>query len=397
MRATTLPPHDALLDPLPFELPAALAALEPPETRGLGGARDDVRLMVSHVVGDAITHVRFRDFPEFLTSGDVLVVNTSATINAALDAWRGGGKERRGERVAIHLSSPLPRGDWRSAIASWRTADSQQPAASSRWVIELRRLTADGTAPLLDARAGERLILSGGATAMLVEPFLVPPEDVAAGGQVRLWVAELACPGGVLAFAAQHGSPIRYKYVRERWPLAYYQTFFATEPGSAEMPSAGRAFTREIVEQLDKNGVRIARVVLHTGVASLERGERPYPERYRVPRETAELVNQARAAGHRVVAVGTTVVRALETVASEDGGVRPAEGWTDLVVTPERGVRVVDAILTGLHEPRSSHLAMLEALAGRRHLAVAYEAALSHRYLWHEFGDLHLILRGPAL
>ena len=167
---------------------------------------------------------------------------------------------------------------------------------------------------------------------------------------------------------------------------------FATEPGSAEMPSAGRAFTPRVVKRLERIGVRVVPLVLHTGVASLEADESPYPERFRVPVGTAEAVNQAHEAGHRVVAVGTTVVRALETVASLTGRVGQGEGWTDLVITPERGLYAVDAILTGLHEARSSHLAMLEALAGQRHVAVAYEAALENRYRWHEFGDLHLIL-----
>jgi S-adenosylmethionine:tRNA ribosyltransferase-isomerase len=123
-------------------------------------------------------------------------------------------------------------------------------------------------------------------------------------------------------------------------------------------------------------------------VSSQERGERPYPERYRVPRATAERVNAAR----RVIAVGTTVVRALETVADEDGTVHAGEGWTSLVVTPERGVRAVDGLITGWHEPDASHLLMLEAIAGRELLGRSYAAAVSHGYRWHEFGDSHLIL-----
>jgi len=197
---------------------------------------------------------------------------------------------------------------------------------------------------------------------------------------VRLWDARLACPGGVLAYATEHGSPIRYSYVHDRWPLSTYQTVFAAESGSAEMPSAGRPFSAEMVHALEANGVRIAPIVLHTGVASLEAGEAPYPERYRVPPSTADAVNHARRSGGRIVAVGTTVVRALETVASEDGTISAGAGWTDLVITPERGVRVVDALVTGLHEPRASHLAMLEAISGRRHLAVAYAAALREQY-----------------
>jgi S-adenosylmethionine:tRNA ribosyltransferase-isomerase len=352
---------------LDFELPEALVAREPPEARGL--TRDSVRLMVSRVADDTVVHSRFHDFPEFLAPGDVLVVNASATINAAIDAWREGPTGR--ERIELHLSTPLPDG---------------------RWVIELRRLTVAGTAPLFTARAGERVELAGGATALLTEPFRpggagpIAPDD-----RVRLWSAEFTAPAGALAHFTAHGWPIRYDYVRRRWPLSYYQTVFAAEPGSAEMPSAGRAFTAEIVERLKRKGVRIAPLVLHTGVASLEDDEPPYPERYSVSAATAELVNQAHAAGDRVVAVGTTVVRALETVASPDGRVEPGEGWTELVVTPERGVFAVDAMLTGLHAPRASHLAMLETIAGRGHLELAYRAALRHRYLWHEFGDLHLI------
>jgi S-adenosylmethionine:tRNA ribosyltransferase-isomerase len=127
-------------------------------------------------------------------------------------------------------------------------------------------------------------------------------------------------------------------------------------------------------------------------VASLEAHETPYPERYEVPGPTARLVNATHAAGGRVVAVGTTVVRALETAVDDDGIVHPGHGWTDLVVTPERGVRAVDGLLTGWHEPEASHLLMLEAVAGRRALELAYGAALAAGYRWHEFGDIHLIL-----
>ncbi|HEY1016661.1 MAG TPA: S-adenosylmethionine:tRNA ribosyltransferase-isomerase, partial [Herpetosiphonaceae bacterium] len=189
-----------------------------------------------------------------------------------------------------------------------------------------------------------------------------------------------------------HGNPIRYGYAEAAWPATAYQTVYATEPGSAEMPSAGRAFTPELLTRLTAGGVQIAPLLLHTGVASLEAHEPPYEEWYRVPEPTAQLVNAARAAGRRVIAVGTTVVRALETVADERGTVHPGSGWTTLVITPERGIRAADGLLTGLHEPKASHLMMLEALAGRQHLRRTYAEALRERYLWHEFGDLHLLL-----
>jgi S-adenosylmethionine:tRNA ribosyltransferase-isomerase len=134
-----------------------------------------------------------------------------------------------------------------------------------------------------------------------------------------------------------------------------YQTVFATEPGSAAMPSAGRPFTAELVTRLVSNGVQIAPLVLHTGVASLESHEPPYEEYYRVPRATAERVNAARRGGHRIVAVGTTVVRALETVTDEDGDTHPGDGWTRLVVTPDRLLRSVSGLITGStsHAPRT--------------------------------------------
>ena len=240
---------------------------------------------------------------------------------------------------------------------------------------------------------------------MLHAPYL--SESTRSRG-TRLWISSLELPGPIDEYLELHGSPIRYRYVRETWPASYYQTVYATEKGSAEMPSAGRAFTPESITRLVARGIQVAPLILHTGVASLEEDEPPYEEFYRVPPETARLVNTAHAAGRRVVAVGTTVVRALETVADQQGITHPGEGWTGLFVTPERGIRAVDAILTGLHEPRSTHLAMLQALAerepaapasnrpptlaGREHLEVAYAEALREGYLWHEFGDLHLIL-----
>ena len=157
------------------------------------------------------------------------------------------------------------------------------------------------------------------------------------------------------------------------------------------MPSAGRAFTPELITRLVARGVQVAPLLLHTGVASLEDHEPPYEEYYEIPAASARLINQARREGRRVIAVGTTVVRALETVVA-DGEVHPGQGWTGLVITPQRRLRAVSGLLTGLHEPRASHLAMLAALAGEAHLRLAYAEALRERYLWHEFGDLHLIL-----
>jgi S-adenosylmethionine:tRNA ribosyltransferase-isomerase len=348
--------------PLDFHLPPELEASEPPEARGI--ARDGVRLLVSQGPRPQITHAQFREISAFLAEGDTFVVNTSGTLNAALPAHAGS------RRLEIHLSTQRPDG---------------------RWVVELRAPEGHMTRPYRDGYVGMTLELPGHASATLDAPYPITLQPIGATPS-RLWLSTLDLPDPLHSYLDRYGAPIRYSYVTRDWPSEYYQTVYATEPGSAEMPSAGRAFTPELITKLVTSGVRIAPLLLHTGVASLEDHEPPYEEYFRVPAATARLVNETRAAGQRVVAVGTTVVRALETVSDDAGVAHAGEGWTDLVITPERGVRVVDGLLTGLHEPRASHLAMLEAICGHRHLERAYAAALRGRYLWHEFGDLHLIL-----
>ncbi len=355
--------RDPEIIPFDFVLPPALEAHEPPEARGL--ARDDVRLLVSSRADDRIVHARFGNLPDYLRAGDLLVINTSGTLNAAVLAARADGTV-----VEVHLSTRLP-GDL--------------------WAVELRTHAERGTEPLSTGRAGETLRLPAGGAMTLLTPYRADQRRMPEA-RVRLWIATLAAPQPLPAYLDQHGFPIRYQYVDAAWPLPYYQTVYATEPGSAEMPSAGRAFTPELITRLVARGVQVAPLILHTGVASLEAHEPPYEEFYRVPVETAAAVNAAHARGGRVIAVGTTVVRALETVADADGTTHPGEGWTTLVVTPQRGVRAVDALLTGFHEPQASHLAMLEAIANRGHLHAVYDEALRGRYLWHEFGDLHLLL-----
>ena len=341
-----------------FDLPCALEAREPPEARGL--ARDDVRLMVASRATGSVEHARFRDLPEHLRPGDLLVVNVSATLPAAVP-----GTLASGERVELRFATAAPdlelHGSW--------------------WIVELR--SAGGAAPHRGARAGARVALPGDASVDLVAPY--------AGG-ARLWLARVHAHAPLREFLAAHGRPIRYGYVDREWPLEAYQTAFATEPGSAEMPSAGRPFTPELIATLAARGVLVAPLVLHTGVSSLERDEAPYPERYAVPEETARLVNAVRWWGGRVIAVGTTAVRALETVADEAGSVSAGEGWTRLVVSRRRGLRAVDGLITGWHEPEASHLGLLEAAAGPELLERSYAEALREGYLWHEFGDSHLIL-----
>jgi S-adenosylmethionine:tRNA ribosyltransferase-isomerase len=350
-----------------FELPDELSATGPPEARGL--ARDEVRLLVADG-RRPVRHARFRELDRHLRPGDLLVVNTSATVSAAVDGTRFG-TGRRILPTVVHVATSLDDG---------------------RWVVELRSAP-DGSRPVLDARPGERIRLPDGATLTLLGPHREPAAgpDAVGGDGVRLWrAATLADLGGVLR---RHGRPIRYGYVDGEWPLSAYQTVFAREPGSAEMPSAGRPFTAELVTRLVTAGVLVAPVVLHTGVSSLESHEPPPAERFAVPAATAALVNWTRGRGGRVIAVGTTVTRALESAAADDGTVTAQASWTDLVLGPHRPARVLDGLVTGLHAPGASHLLLLEAVAGARVVRQAYDAALERRYLWHEFGDTSLLLR----
>jgi S-adenosylmethionine:tRNA ribosyltransferase-isomerase len=339
---------------LRFALPPALEASAPPEARGL--TRDAVRMMVAHRHDSSVIHANFSDLPGVLDEGDLVIVNTSGTLAAELAAT-----DPDGQSLVVHLSTELPAG---------------------LWTVELRR---DGQ-PYFDGHAGDRLALPAGGSLSLLSPY--------AGHElgVRLWVASLVLGEPLLGYLSAHGSPIRYGYVQGDWPISMYQNVYATEPGSAEMPSAGRPFTPEVLTRLVARGIGVAPVLLHTGVASLEASEAPYPEYFRVTPNAARRVNEARRAGGRVIAVGTTVVRALETVVDDRGEVSPGRGWTETVVTPEHPVRSVDGLLTGWHEPEASHLAMLEAIAGRELLERSYAAAVSEGYLWHEFGDVHLVL-----
>jgi S-adenosylmethionine:tRNA ribosyltransferase-isomerase len=347
---------------VPFELRSALEAHEPPEASGRG--RDDVRLMVSRTASGEVSHHSFAALPDILLPGDLIVVNNSATLPAAVTgalAPAGAWPDRA--ELTVHFSTAMPEGDW---------------------LVELRSGRSPATVPFGGGAAGQQLQLPGGAVLTLTASF-----------SPRLWRARLST--AVIPYLLRQGQPIRYSYVPRPWPIKAYQTVFATRPGSAEMPSAARPFTPEIVTRLVSRGIAIAPITLHTGVSSLEGGELPYPESYDVPAATARLVNITRQAGGRVIAAGTTVVRALESaaVASEPASrrsVTASAGWTSHVVTRRSGVATVDGLLTGLHEPRSTHLWMLAAFADEDLLSRCYQAAADRGYRWHEFGDVHLLL-----
>lgn len=390
---------------LDFHLPKNLEAHEPPEARGQ--RRDGVRLLVGAataglvsgqvsggvsglasggVSGEAsgganrgasglasgqangagsgeargepsgeVSHHRFTDLPDLLRPGDVLVVNTSGTLPAAVPI----------------VERPL-------------TAHFSTEQRDGRWLVELRGNAGKATKPYAGGAPGERLTLLGGGALTLRERY----------SRERLWIADVDTGRyrSVSRLLAEQGRPIRYDYVRKPWPLSYYQTVFARVPGSAEMPSAARPFTAEVVTRLVAAGVLVVPIVLHTGVASPEAHERPYPEWFSVPEVTARVVNQAKRAGGRIIGVGTTAVRSIESATDEQGVVHERSGWTELIITPDRGVRVIDGLLTGFHEPKASHLDMLAAIAPADLLERCYAAAIEGGYLWHEFGDVNLLL-----
>ena len=340
---------------------ASEIAPRPAEWRGL--ARDRVRLLVGTPRG--ITHARFDDLRTHLRAGDVLVVNNSATVAGEIDAVLDGVP------IVLHVSAALDDGDR---------------------VVELRSAP-DAARAILDAAAGD-LIHVGPVTVTLRSSWPTDEPSSPTGEGNRLWRALV--DGDLGAALERAGRPIAYGYLDRRYPLAAYQTVFGTRPGSAEMASAGRPFTEALVTSLVSRGITFAPVTLHTGFSSQEAGEAPGPEWFEVPEASARLINAARAGGGRVVAVGTTATRAVES-AVRDGVVVPASGWTDRVITPAAAPEVVDGLITGWHDPHASHLLLVEAVAGRALTQAAYDEAVAHGYLWHEFGDSALFLPDEGL
>jgi S-adenosylmethionine:tRNA ribosyltransferase-isomerase len=362
-----------------FTFPKDRTATEPPEHRGL--RRDGVRLMVATPAG--IRHTSFFRLSDQLSAGDVLVVNTSATVPGQLDGTRSGSA------VVVHIANRL--GDGTRAV-------------------ELRTAP-DASAPVLDGEVGERISLPASGVLELIAAY---PELRASGIAAdskrdaraahqrngssptgvgnRLWRGRVSVSQSLSDYLWEHARPISYGYLNGSFPMSAYQTIFALCPGSAEMPSAARPFSAELVARLVARGVIFAPITLHTGLSSQDAGEAPQREWFEVSETTAHLVNSSRARGSRVVAVGTTATRAIESAARPDGIVAAASGWTDLVISSERPVRVVDGLITGWHNPEASHLLLVESVVGAELTQRAYDAAVAENYLWHEFGDSCLLL-----
>ena len=334
-----------------FNVPPDSIATNPPEFRGV--PRDGIRMMAATPSG--MSHHVFSDLADLLDPGDLLVVNNSGTLKAAIDL---------DDDTMIHFSTRLPGG---------------------LTVVEPRRREGDRSLPGSGTR-GENLALPGGAYLELLAPYAT--DSV----RQRLWVARLEANTDLTGLLRRFGRPIQYAGLDRRIAIENYQTAFARIPGSSEMPSAGRPFSPNLVAEMVGKGIGFSTITLHTGVSSLEVGEKPYAEWFDVPEATAASVNAAHARDGRVVAVGTTVVRALATTTEVSGVTHPGRGWTEVVVTPHTKIPSVTGLITGWHEPRSSHLDILRALAPEEILEESYREALAEGYLWHEFGDSHLLL-----
>ncbi|HYJ06062.1 MAG TPA: S-adenosylmethionine:tRNA ribosyltransferase-isomerase [Chthoniobacterales bacterium] len=348
------------MPPFTFTLPDELSAKEPPERRGLG--RDQVRLLVIERKSDVVSHAKFEQLGEFLRTGDLLVFNSSRTLPAALEACC----TKHGPCIQVRLAQHLPDDSW-LALLVCKAGDPFGCGLRSGMQLEFT-----------DDLAGE----------VFDRDARIP----------RLWKIRFSKTGTELIdLIYRIGEPVRYEYVSAPWDLSYYQTVYAKEPGSAEMPSAGRAFTWKSLFDLRRRGIDFAYLILHTGLSSylddeLDRTQPASEEEYFLSEAAGGKINATRECGDRVIAVGTTVVRALESIADANGRVLPAHGYTRLHIAEGHELKAVDGLLTGLHEPKASHLDLLSAFAPAEKIHAAYNEAIQQRYLWHEFGDLNLIL-----
>lgn len=330
-------------------------AMSPPEIYGLG--RDDVRLMTIDRKTGATGHHSFQDIAQFFEPGDLLVVNNSATIPAALLA----SIEDKAHQV--HLAA---RQSARQVIIELRQSDGTP---------DERPLDAETPVHILNASGH---VLSQG---LVLEKF--HPRS-------RFWT--VCTDHDWYELATREGLPIRYHYVDRPYPINYYQTVFGKIPGSSEMPSASRPFTTDIVDQLKEKGVEIVELTLHTTVSSHEVNDDDpnpplVPEWYDISPTTQSAILLAQRENRSIIALGTTVVRAIETWAQT----RRSQGWTTHLVTPHSQPKVTSGLVTGMHDSFTSHLWLIYAFVPADTLIAAYRQAQAHGYRWHEFGDLTYI------
>ncbi|HEX7064086.1 MAG TPA: S-adenosylmethionine:tRNA ribosyltransferase-isomerase [Bacillales bacterium] len=336
---------------LTFKLPESLNAISPAEHRGI--RRDHVRMMVINRENNRTSHDHFHHLGHYLKSGDLLVLNNSRTIPAVLHAE----VQRNGKRIAEEIEIRLAH---RKSDAEWQVVHKGK-----------------------DVKIGDCIIFSDRLSAVVIrteESFTI----------LRFSLSGISLYNEIYTL----GEPIRYSYIKEKWGLDDYQTVYGSVPGSVEMPSAGRPFSWEMLLALRKQGIRLAFLTLHTGLSDLldgREGAHINTEEYILPAETVEAVKKTKTEGGRVIAVGTTVVRTLETAANA-GKLAPSSGWTDLYIHEKYPLRITDGLITGFHEPEASHLDLLSAFLDKDRLYDNYQRAIVEKYLWHEFGDINVII-----
>jgi S-adenosylmethionine:tRNA ribosyltransferase-isomerase len=352
-RRTPADPSDYEIGAYEYRLPPDLIAQQPLAERGSS------RLLVLERATGVLSHRSFSDLPELLRPGDLLVVNRSRVFAARLLGRREGG-----------------------GAAEILLVRRREPTVWSAMV-----------------RPGRRL--RPGAVVDVAEGFQVRIEDTPASGGLRTVRLLLDGPDPDAALE-RHGHVPLPPYIRRadaREDRERYQTVFAREMGSVAAPTAGLHFTPELLDRLRTHGVGSTELVLHVGPGTFRpvevddvREHRVESERFFIPEETAAAIDRARAEGRRVVAVGTTTTRALESALDDAGRLRPGDGETTLVVVPGFRFRVVDALLTNFHLPRSSLLLLVSAFAGRERVLAAYAEAARHRYRFYSYGDAMLVV-----
>jgi S-adenosylmethionine:tRNA ribosyltransferase-isomerase len=320
---------------------------------------------------------RIRDMPSWLVPGDLVVVNDAATLPASFRAT-----DPRGVEIELRLAADMGDGRWRAVVfgeGDWRTRTEDR-----------------STPPLL--APSDRLHISSEPGRRTEDDFLTATVEEVAPLAPRLVIVRFSLQGAALWLALyRYGRPVQYSHLAGTLQVWHAQTPFASRPWAVEMPSAGRPMAWGLVAEMRSRGIRLAALTHAAGLSatgdSAIDATLPFPERFDLPRRTIEAIAQARAEGRRVVAVGTTVVRALEGCAAMHGGELVAgEATTDLRIGPGFRPRIVDGVLSGLHDVGSSHRALLRAFAPESLLAGAFAHAEASGYLGHEFGDACLIL-----
>ncbi|KHF39721.1 S-adenosylmethionine:tRNA ribosyltransferase-isomerase [Halalkalibacter okhensis] len=329
----------------PFVIPQHLHASLPAEVRS--HQREAVRLLVQNRQTGHVTHDTFAHLSNYLKKGDVLILNKSRTIPAVL-------------YTTDHIEVRLAR---KCSTDIWEVLSSDQ------------------------SEIGDTLHFTNNVRATVIDKSKKTP----------LISIRFSIKGDEFYnFLYINGTPIHYEYLQDHWPLQAFQTVYSSVPGSIEMPSAGRALTWRMLAALQNKGIKIGFVSLHSGLSYFEDDRWPdpifQPEPFSVPVETVKLIQTAKNERSNVIAVGTTVVRALESAVDTNHNLQATAGETTLHIKSNSALQVVDGLLTGFHEPEASHLDMLSAFIDKNHLLAAYEEAIRQEYLWHEFGDVNLLL-----